>query len=113
MPGLQTFARLFPHLWTFATCSGVQVSRSIDLMREMCTPRERWMPEQRMQTKTPRQSLLKELRKQAARWGDRESRVARLRRTRSGTKSSTDLGTELRTPRRRQHNRDFGGCVLQ
>lgn len=48
------FARALPHFMIDAICSSVQVSRSTDLTREMCTPILRWMPEQRMQTKTPR-----------------------------------------------------------
>jgi hypothetical protein len=36
-----------------AICSGVQVSRSTDLTFEMCVPMLRWIPEHRMQTKTP------------------------------------------------------------
>ena len=35
-------------------CSGVQESRLTDFTRDMCTPRLRWMPAQRIQRKTPR-----------------------------------------------------------
>ena len=35
-------------------CSGVQESRLTDFTREMCTPRLRWMPAQRMHRNTPR-----------------------------------------------------------
>jgi len=47
------FALAFPHRSIEAICSSVQVSRSTDLTREMCTPMLRWIPEQRMHMKTP------------------------------------------------------------
>jgi hypothetical protein len=47
------FALPLPHLSIEANCSSVQLSRSTDLTREICTPIERWIPEQRMHTKTP------------------------------------------------------------
>lgn len=34
-------------------CSGVHMSRSMDLTRLMCVPMPRWIPEQRMQRYTP------------------------------------------------------------
>lgn len=48
------FALALPHRIIFANCSSVQESRSTDLTRLTCVPRPRWMPEQRMQKKTPR-----------------------------------------------------------
>lgn len=48
------FARAFPQLKMLCSCSSVQESRSTDLTRLMCVPIPRWMPEHRMQTKTPR-----------------------------------------------------------
>lgn len=51
------FARALPQLRMLASCSSVQESRSTDLTREMCVPMPRWMPEQRMQMKTPRFQL--------------------------------------------------------
>lgn len=41
--------------WTGNTsiCSGVHMSRSMDLTRLMCVPIPRWMPEHRMQRYTP------------------------------------------------------------
>lgn len=51
------FARAFPQLRMLCICSSVQESRSTDLTRLMCTPILRWMPEQRMQMKTPRFQL--------------------------------------------------------
>lgn len=48
------FARALPQLRTLCSCSSVQESRSTDLTRLMWVPMPRWMPEQRMQTKTPR-----------------------------------------------------------
>lgn len=47
------FALPFPHLIIDAICSSVQESKSTDLTREMCTPKLRCTPEQRMQTNTP------------------------------------------------------------
>ena len=47
------FARALPHRSIDCICSSVQESRSTDLTREMCVPMPLWMPEQRMQTKTP------------------------------------------------------------
>ena len=35
-------------------CSGVQESKLTDLTRDMCTPRLRWIPAQRMHMNTPR-----------------------------------------------------------
>ena len=46
--------RLLPMTSTKATCSGSQVSRVVDRTLDRCVPRERWMPEQFRQTKTPR-----------------------------------------------------------
>jgi hypothetical protein len=46
-------ARAFPQRSILCICSSVQVSRSTDLTFEMCVPMPRWMPEQRMQMKTP------------------------------------------------------------
>lgn len=51
------FARALPHFRTLCSCSSVQESRSTDLTRLMWTPMLRWMPEQRMQMKTPRFQL--------------------------------------------------------
>lgn len=51
------FARAFPQFKTLCSCSSVQASRSTDLTRLICVPIPRWMPEQRMQTKTPRFQL--------------------------------------------------------
>lgn len=48
------FARALPQLRMLCSCSSVQESRSTDLTRLMWVPMPRWMPEQRMQTKTPR-----------------------------------------------------------
>jgi hypothetical protein len=48
------FARLFPHFSMLAICSSVHESRSTLFTLLMCTPRDRWMPEHRMQTKTPK-----------------------------------------------------------
>lgn len=48
------FARALPHDRTDWSCSSVQESRSTDLTRLMWVPMPRWMPEQRMQMKTPR-----------------------------------------------------------
>lgn len=48
------FARAFPQRRIDAICWSVHESRSTDFTREMWTPKLRWMPEQRMQTKTPR-----------------------------------------------------------
>ena len=39
------------------SCSSVQESRSTDLTLLICVPMPRWMPEQRMQTNTPRFQL--------------------------------------------------------
>lgn len=50
-------ARALPQLRMLFICSSVQESRSTDLTRLMCVPMPRWMPEQRMQTKTPRFQL--------------------------------------------------------
>ena len=47
------FARALPHRSIDCICSSVQASRSTLLTREMCVPMPRWMPLQRMQTKTP------------------------------------------------------------
>jgi hypothetical protein len=47
----------FPQLRTLWSCSSVQESRSTDLTRLMWVPMPRWMPEHRMQTKTPRFQL--------------------------------------------------------
>jgi len=47
------FARALPHRSIDCICSSFQVSRSTDLTREMWVPMPRWMPEQRMHTKTP------------------------------------------------------------
>jgi len=51
------FARAFPQLRMLWSCSSVQESRSTDLTRLMCVPMPRWMPEHRMQIKTPRFQL--------------------------------------------------------
>lgn len=51
------FARALPQLRTLCSCSSVQESRSTDLTRLMWVPIPRWMPEQRMQMKTPRFQL--------------------------------------------------------
>lgn len=51
------FARALPQLKILFICSSVQESRSTDLTRLMWTPMLRWMPEQRMQMKTPRFQL--------------------------------------------------------
>jgi hypothetical protein len=51
------FARPFPQFKTLCSCSSVQASRSTDLTRLIWVPIPRWMPEQRMQTKTPRFQL--------------------------------------------------------
>lgn len=51
------FARALPQFKTLCSCSSVQVSRSTDLTLLMWTPMLRWMPEQRMQMKTPRFQL--------------------------------------------------------
>jgi len=48
------FALLLPHFTILCNCSSVHESKSTLFTRLMCTPSERWMPEQRMQTKTPR-----------------------------------------------------------
>ncbi len=50
-------ARALPQLKMLCSCSSVQASRSTDLTRLMWVPIPRWMPEQRMQTKTPRFQL--------------------------------------------------------
>lgn len=50
-------ALALPHLSTLCSCSSVHVSRSTDLTLLMCVPMPRWMPEQRMQMKTPRFQL--------------------------------------------------------
>lgn len=50
-------ARVLPQRIMLWSCSSVHVSRSTLLTLDMCTPSERWMPEQRMQTKTPRFQL--------------------------------------------------------
>jgi hypothetical protein len=47
------FALPLPQRSMEANCSSVQLSKSTDFTREMWTPMERWMPEQRMHTKTP------------------------------------------------------------
>jgi len=39
--------------WRTSICSGAHLSRLVDLTLEMCVPRLRWMPEHRMQMKTP------------------------------------------------------------
>lgn len=51
------FARAFPQLRILFNCSSVQESRSTDLTREIWVPIPRWMPEQRMQIKTPKFQL--------------------------------------------------------
>ena len=51
------FARLLPHFKMFCSCSSVQASRSTDLTLLICVPMPRWIPEQRMQTNTPRFQL--------------------------------------------------------
>lgn len=51
------FARALPQFRMLCSCSSVQASRSTDLTRLMWVPMPRWMPEQRMQTKTPRFQL--------------------------------------------------------
>lgn len=51
------FARAFPHFTMLANCSSVQASRSTDLTLLMCVPKPLWIPEHRMQTKTPRFQL--------------------------------------------------------
>jgi hypothetical protein len=48
------FARAFPQRSILCICSSVQESRSTDFTRDMWVPMPRWMPEQRMHTKTPR-----------------------------------------------------------
>lgn len=48
------FARPLPHRIMFCVCSSVHESRSTDFTREICVPMPRWMPEHRMQTKTPK-----------------------------------------------------------
>jgi hypothetical protein len=52
--GRYLLARLLPHFFIFSVCSSVQLSRSALLTRETWTPRPRWMPEHRMQMKTPK-----------------------------------------------------------
>lgn len=47
------FAIEFPHLNTLWSCSSVHASRSTDFTRLIWVPIPRWMPEHRMQTKTP------------------------------------------------------------
>ena len=47
------FARALPQRSIDCICSSVQESRSTLLTREMCVPMPRWMPLQRMHTKTP------------------------------------------------------------
>lgn len=51
------FARALPQLRILCSCSSVQESRSTDFTRLMCVPIPRWMPEHRMQMKTPRFQL--------------------------------------------------------
>jgi hypothetical protein len=51
------FARAFPQLRMLCSCSSVHESKSTDLTRLMWVPMPRWMPEQRMQMKTPRFQL--------------------------------------------------------
>lgn len=48
------FALPLPHFSMLRVCSSVQLSRSTDLTREICVPMPRWIPEQRMHTKTPK-----------------------------------------------------------
>lgn len=50
-------ARAFPQLSTLCNCSSVHESKSTDLTRLMCVPIPRWIPEHRMQMKTPRFQL--------------------------------------------------------
>ena len=47
------FARALPQRSIDCICSSVQESRSTLFTREMCVPMPRWMPLQRMHTKTP------------------------------------------------------------
>lgn len=47
-------ARAFPQLRMLCICSSVHESRSTDLTLLICVPMPRWMPEHRIQTKTPR-----------------------------------------------------------
>lgn len=51
------FARALPQFRMLCICSSVQESRSTDLTLLIWTPMLRWMPEQRMQMKTPRFQL--------------------------------------------------------
>ena len=51
------FARELPHRRMLCSCSSVQESKSTDLIRLIWVPIPRCMPEQRMQTKTPRFQL--------------------------------------------------------
>ena len=46
-------ARRFPHLTIFWVCSSVQASRSADFTLDICVPIPLWIPEHRMQMKTP------------------------------------------------------------
>jgi hypothetical protein len=46
-----------PHFSTLWSCSSVQVSRSTDLTLLICVPIPRWIPEHRMQMKTPKFQL--------------------------------------------------------
>ena len=46
------FKRWLTH--STSICSGVQESKLTDLTRDMCTPRLRWIPAQRMHINTPR-----------------------------------------------------------
>jgi hypothetical protein len=44
----------FPPSFILATCASVHLSIVNDLTNVMCTPRERWMPEQFKHTKVPK-----------------------------------------------------------
>ena len=51
------FARELPHRKMLWSCSSVHESKSTDLTLLICVPIPRWMPEQRMQRKTPKFQL--------------------------------------------------------
>ena len=48
------FARSLPIVSMSTTCFSFHVSSVVDRTNDMCTPRERWMPEQFVQMKMPR-----------------------------------------------------------
>jgi hypothetical protein len=74
------FALAFPHLITLCSCSSFHASRSTDLTRLIWVPIPLWMPEQRIQTKTPRFQEAHRGSKPHFRISDKENEQARQQR---------------------------------